>query len=508
MIKKIVIVGGGTAGWMAASFANFLTNPNIEITLIESKEIPIVGVGESTTGAVTDVFNDHYNLGDVSDFLKKTGATYKYGIKHTNWVTNDDSFLSPIGCSFEQTKKYPTLDYDHIRILHIAENKKFDSLLQNRLMDENKLYYIFGEKNNPYKEIIGEDGYRLINNNDIGLHIDAYLTAQYLKEKLLQSKRLNRIEDTITSISKDEKGFVKSLKLKSGQEVFADFFLDVSGWSKTIMKEMGVEFVSFKNNLITNRAGLFPKLRTNEPIKNHTVVTGRKHGWTFEVPLQTRIGRGYVYNSDISSDEDVMKDIGVEFKKIISFENGRLNKMWVKNVLSIGLCSHFVEPLEATGLHTTSRQLEYFFRYFFTSNLDCNNNYLIDDYNNQINSFIDDLRDFILLHYQSKRKEDFWLEASSKDKWTEEFNRKMQIWKSRMPRECDYHHKGRKHDLGNALWIQVGHGYGIFNSEVARQELKYYNLESLSKEHLKYLNDFSDYCVKRAMTTNEYYKLL
>jgi len=215
------------------------------------------------------------------------------------------------------------------------------------------------------------------------------------------------------------------------------------------------------------------------------------------------------------SDDDAIKEMNecfneeIEVKKTINFEVGRLNNFWVKNVLAVGLCSNFIEPLEATGLHTTIEQVEHFCDYYLNDTLDLYDYYLQKNYNDNITSFIDDIRDFIILHYQTKRKDtDFWIESSSKERWTEEFKRKMCTWKKRMPRKSDYHHNGRFHGLSNALWLQVGHGYEIFDSEIAKKELEYYGLYDIAKQQLNEIGVFSKYCVDNAMTTNDFYKLL
>ena len=506
-IKKIVIVGGGTAGWILASILINKINPknNISISLIESKDIPIVGVGESTTGQVADVIQNSKHLGSVLEFIKNTGATYKYGIEHIDWSNLGDSFLSPIGSSFVNNTGYPSSTYDYIRILHIAEKQKYLIPLANQLMKQNKLYVFRNEDKLDEADTL-----------DSALHIDAFKTSTYFREKCLQTNRIERIEDTIVSIVKNDLGFVKELILKSGKTVKGDLFFDASGWSKILMKTMQNSFVSFKDNLLTNKAALFPK-KNNETdiIKSCSTATARKYGWTFEVPLQERTGRGYVFNGDMISDEEALSEVklcyneNIEFKRVISFELGRLQHNWVKNVIAIGLCSNFIEPLEATGLYTTIEQINHFLDNYFTDNLDLSNQYIKKDYNDYIASVIDDIRDFIILHYQSKRTDTiFWKEASSKKRWSSEFERKINIWNSRMPRDIDYHHNGRNHLAGNSLWLQVGHGYNLFDSNIAKQELIYYNLYEKAKNDLQQIKNHTNQWIDKALTTNEYYNII
>jgi|TARA_R110000868_G_scaffold204610_2_gene452730 hypothetical protein len=516
MIKNIVVVGGGSSGWLTVSNLLFRLpeSQNIKITLIESKDIPIIGVGESVTGKMWNCINHFDHLGDEKEFLKKTGSTFKYGIQHIDWYKKGHSFLSPIGSSFVNDTTYPTKDYDYIRILHIAEKMKYEIPLQNRLMLENKVYNIKGEPGNPYKDIIGETGYKQVHDYDVAYHIDANETSKYLREKCINTGRVKRFEDTINDVYLNERGGVESVKLEGGIIIEADLFIDCSGWSRVLINKVGAKFVSYSNNLLVNKAIVFPKpLEENEIMKNHTYITARDYGWTFEIQLQNRTGRGYVFNGDMIDVEKAVDEMSIAYKetiepkKVLDFNCGRLDRFWINNVLAVGLSSNFVEPMEATAMHTTVSQLDRFLEYYFTKHLDLYNKDLQNDYNEYMNSYMDDMRDFITFHYITPRNDtEFWIESSSEKRWSSELKRKMSIWKTRMPREADYHHNGRHHDLGNALWLQVGLGMHLFDSEIAKKELHYYGLYDRAKKDLQGINKFASYCIERAMTTNEYFK--
>ena len=515
-IKHIVVVGGGSSGWLTVCNLLYRISSlkNIKITLIESKDIPIIGVGESVTGKMWNCINYFDHLGDQKEFLRETGSTFKYGIQHIDWYEKGHSFLSPIGSTFVNETTYPTKDYDYIRILHIAEKMKYLKPLQNRLMTENKVYCVNGEPGNPYKDIIGENGFKEIHDFDVAYHIDAFETSKYLRKKCIATGRVDRLEDTVSDILMNENGGIKSLKLKSGVEVEADFFIDCSGWSRVLMNKVGAKFVSYKDNLLVNKAFVFPKpLEENEVMKNHTYITAREYGWTFEIQLQNRTGRGYIFNGDMVDIDKAIDEVSNAYgekivpKKVLDFECGRIDKFWINNVLAVGLSSQFVEPMEATAMHTTVSQIDRFLQYYFTDNLNLYNKDLQNDYNEFMNSYMDDMRDFITFHYITPRNDtEFWRESSSEKRWSNELKQKMNIWKTRMPRVPDYNHKGRLHDIGNALWIQVGQGMNLFDSEIAKKELEYYGLYETAKKDLQGINEFASYCCDRAMTTNEYFK--
>jgi len=500
-IKKIVVVGGGTSAWLSISSLLFKIHKskNIEIICIESKDVPVIGVGESTTGLMWDVINFHDHLGNEKEFLKETGSTFKYGIRHADWNEIGKSFVSPLGSSFNNTTTYPTIDYDYIRILHIADNLQHTEPLQNKLMLENKLY---------------NEG---LHNYDIAYHIDSFKAGQYLKNKCLNTNRVKRIESTVEEIILNEKGEIKSLILKNKDIVEADFFIDCTGFYRVLINKLNTKFISYKNNLLVNRAITFPrKVYENEIIKNYTNSTARKYGWTWEIQLQERIGRGYVFNSNMVKDEEVISEINEIYNEnitpnnIINFESGRLDKFWNKNVLAIGLSSSFVEPLEATAIHCTLVQINHFMDFYFTENLNMDENVLHKSYNNEMCNMWDDIRDFIVLHYISKRKDtEFWIESSSTKRRSEELNEKLEKWKYRMPRTIDYSTKGNNFfNLGNSLWYQICMGMNILNSEVAKKELMYYNLYEIAKKDLQKISNYSNNYIKTSSTTNNYYKNL
>ena len=502
MIDHIVIVGGGTSGWLTASTLLYKTHPknNIKITLIESKDIPIIGVGESVTGKMRDTILYHDHLGDEKEFFKETGSTFKYGIKHIDWYKKGEDFISPIGSDFDNYTDFPSVDYDYVRIYHIAEKLKYESPIQNQLMLQNKLY---NEEDNKKQ-------------TDCAYHIDGIKTSKYLRKKCLATNRINRIESTIKDIKLNEKGGIDSLTLEEGQTISADLFIDCTGFHRLLMNKIGAKFVSYKDNLLVNKAFVFPRpLGENETIKNYTTVTARDYGWTFDIHLQNRNGRGYVFNSDMISVDSAIEEISkcynekIEPLKVLNFECGRIDRFWINNVLAVGQSSQFVEPMEATALHTTVLQFNHFMNYYFNNNLNMYEDDLHNQYNTYMANYMNNVRDFITFHYISPRNDtDFWNESSSKKRWSNELQTKMNIWKNRMPRNTDYFYKGIDMNVGNSLWLQVGMGMNIFDSEIAKRELNYYGHYDRAKQTMRDIINYSTNYLKNCKTTNEYYKNL
>jgi tryptophan halogenase len=470
---NIVIVGGGTAGWSTA--LNFSSKTKSNITVISSKEIPIIGVGESTTGQFSDLIKN--NLDEI-DFFKKTGSTFKLGIKHINWKNGNDYFNSPLG--------YNNDYYDYYRLYHIAEKKKITSI-QSALMENNQL---------PFIDNI------LIELNHTAYHLDTFKVGQYIKDYLIKEKKVNHIEEKIIKVNKDNNGYVTSLITESQKQIKADLFIDCSGFRRLLCDD--VKFKSYEDNLLVNRAVTFHlKNKDDTIIKNYTQATALKNGWIWEIPLQHRKGCGYVFCDKFISDDEAIQEIEeyigekIEVQKIIPFNSGRLEKIYNKNVLTIGLSSAFVEPLEATSIHMSIFQVNYFI-YCMEKG--------VKDYNKSICDKWDNIRDFIILHYRSERRDtEFWKEASSNDRLTDNLKHMLDLWKQRPPNGDDYNVFSNL-ALGNTLWLQILLGMNILDRSMIKQDLINCGLYNKAEnEYIKTSKDV-DYVKRNSINNNDFYK--
>jgi tryptophan halogenase len=250
-------------------------------------------------------------------------------------------------------------------------------------------------------------------------------------------------------------------------------------------------------------------------INNYTHVVAKKYGWMWDIPLQHRKGCGYVYNDNfITPDQaqaEIEQDLGIKIdpQRDIKFEAGRLEKFWIKNVISAGLSSAFVEPLEATSIHMTVLQINHFIEQYFTHTMDFNNTVMQDRYNKSMTSVWDDIKDFIVMHYITPRKDtEFWIEASSEKRRSEELKNKLAVWKTRMPRTTDY--KGRLndnfYDLGNTLWMQVLLGMKLLDPKIAKDELTQFGLNGIAKMHYDIRKMQTEKVLSVALSTNDFYK--
>jgi tryptophan halogenase len=515
-IKNIVVVGGGTAGWAAACYLRDTTNPQIKVTVVASKEIPIIGVGESTTG----LFNDFLKQIGLPEqvFMKETGATHKIGIQHRDWYKVGEHFNSPIGEAKRVANTYPSDDYDFIKMFAIAENIN-DSSLQAFCMKKNKVPFVRADhpENNPYKQLLGYGGYRDLRDNNTALHLDTYKTGQILKRFFLEKKvNTEYVEGTVDSFEKNEDGTIKCVKGKNNLKVEGDLFVDCSGFTRILLNSYENKFIEYGDQLLNNRALAFHIPYTSKTaIRSYTHAWAQKYGWLWMIPLQERYGAGYCFNDSFTTVDEAKLEIEkvlrtkIEVQKDIKFKSGRFEKFWIKNVISTGLSSAFIEPLEATSIHATLYQLKHWIRYYFTQTLNFNNEHLQDSYNDDMTNMWDQIKDFIVYHYITPRNDtEYWKEASSPKRWSKELKQKLGMWKDRTPRLPDFV-RGNRNDfyhIDDNLWLNISQGMHILDRDMVKRELIEYNQYESAKRQLQNGLKFFDYASTNCVGTNEYYK--
>lgn len=514
MIKNIVIVGGGTAGWSTAHHFLNKTSNRIKITVVATPEIPIIGVGESTTGRFNDMIRTTPNITGVNEteFLKETESTYKIGIRHTDWHTIGKSFWSPIGDSYHFELRYPHEDYDNYRIYHVAEKLDYDKTLQSRLMATNRLHF---QK--------GKDIYDHLGILPVAYHLDTYKVGQYLKRKAISTSKCKYVDDVVKGFKQDENGFVKYLITKSGRKIKGDMFVDCTGFARVLIDKVEKnKWVSYKDNLLVDSALNFNyKKEEDEPIKNYTHAWAQKNGWCWEIPTQTRMGCGYVFSSqytdfDKAHDEiskAVKKRYGkkIDVQRQIKFNTGRYEKFWCKNVLSAGLSSAFIEPLEATSIHATMMQVTHFIENYYKEDMPFKINELQESYNSEMTQMWDNIRDFIIYHYITPRKDSkFWIDSRKEERFSPRLKTLMKIWKHRMPRTVDYiNDKGNNfYAIGNTLWYQIAIGMRLLDPKIAKKELKDYGIYPYSEQQHKNITAEVERLLETFTTTDEYFKTL
>jgi tryptophan halogenase len=399
-ISKIVIVGGGTSGWLAAAMlSQHLKRELCEIELIESEELGTIGVGESTVPPFVGLI---HRLGiDENEFLRATDGTYKLGIKFVGWHERADSYFHPFGVIGK-----PIGNHDFYQCWLKARSQGNTSELQdfspcNVMAEQGRFFHPDKARNTP----IGGANY--------ALHVDALLVAKYLRG-YSEARGLKRTEGKVVGVTQRENGFIDSVKLASGAEVRADFFIDCTGFKAFLIgKTLGVESIDWQKYLPCDRA-VACKTENKGALAPFTRATAQAAGWIWRIPLKRRVGNGYVYSSQFASDDAAratllrsLDSACIEEPRVIPYTTGHRKQFWKSNVLSLGLSSGFIEPLEATSIHLIARGMDFFLRYF--PDRDCDPA-LIREYNRRMIADFEEVRDFIVLHYSATARDDtpFW----------------------------------------------------------------------------------------------------
>ncbi|EGF93657.1 tryptophan halogenase PrnA [Asticcacaulis biprosthecium C19] len=401
-IENIVIVGGGTAGWMAAAMLAKLIVAKAPkpptVTLIESDDISTVGVGEATIPAIKKYMS---LLGiNEADFLKFTQGTFKLGIEFVDWERLGESYIHGFG------KIGQDLGWmrPHQYWLKMRNSGKVSPRFDDYAINPTAC------RHNRFNKRNGDDRKTPLNDIGYAYHFDAGLMAQYLR-RIAEPLGVKRVEGTIVDVRlKAENGHVKSVALKDGQVVGGDFFIDCSGFrSLLIGGALGVGYESWSQWLPCDRALAVPCASVT-PTTPYTRSTARTAGWQWRIPLQHRIGNGHVYSSRFTSDDEAARVLmdNLDGKALadprpIRFETGKRKKLWEKNVLAVGLSGGFIEPLESTSIHLIQTTVLRLLNLFPDKDFDPAT---AAEYNAQADFEIERIRDFVIAHYKLTSRDD------------------------------------------------------------------------------------------------------
>jgi len=402
-IRKVVIVGGGTAGWMtAAAMAKIMGSlPDLEIFLVESEEIGTVGVGEATIPQI-NLFNAMLGINE-HDFVRHTHGTYKLGIEFVDWTHIGHRYVHPFG--------FYGLDMLGIEFHHHWLKGK--ALGDSHPLDDYALSCVAGlqgrfahPRTDQPSSPLAKIGY--------AFQFDAGLYARYLRG-MAEAGGVKRVEGKIVDVRQGaENGFVTGVVMQSGEEVSGDFFIDCSGFRGLLIEQvMKAGFEDWSKWLPCDRAFAVPceSSGDQQPL---TRSTARSAGWQWRIPLQHRTGNGHVYCSEFISDDEAAATLMANLDapplaepKPLRFKAGHRKKAWVKNVVALGLSGGFLEPLESTSIHLIQTGIARLMTLFPTLRFDQPE---IDRYNAESTKEYVDIRDFLVLHYNATSRDDspFW----------------------------------------------------------------------------------------------------
>lgn len=400
-IKKIVILGGGTAGWLAASMMTKVLGKTVEITLVESEEIGTVGVGEATIPPLINLLNF---LGlDEAEVMRNVQGTYKLGVEFADWYEKGHTYRHMFGAPGNPLGVLPFYQYWLRQRAQGKGGSLWDYSLNELAAKQNRFTHI---KTIP-------DAPRMDGMN-YALHFDAGLLARYLRG-VCERSGVTRREGKVSGVNQNsETGFIESLALASGDVVEGEFFLDCSGFRGVLIEDsLHAGYEEWTHWLPCDRAVAVPCV-TSGPLRLLTQTRARTAGWQWRIPLQHRIGNGHVFSSGFMElDEatrillDNLDGAPLADPRHLRFVTGRRKTSWKKNCVALGLAAGFMEPIESTTIHMVQSALQRLLNLFPDTGF---NQPEIDEYNRKTQREYELIRDFIILHYNATKRDDtpFW----------------------------------------------------------------------------------------------------
>lgn len=406
-IRQVVIVGGGTSGWMAAAgMARMLDRHQVAITLIESDEIGTIGVGEATIPTL-QTFNTLLGI-DEADFLRKTQGTFKLGIEFTDWGQKGDRYIHPFGAS---GRDRPEVQFHQMWLKlctitpEIGEIGDYNVTLMAARMNR------FG---------LAQRNSGLLSTMRHAYHIDASLYARYLRTYAV-ARGVTRVEGLINQVDQRENGFVSSVTLKDGRSFDGDLFIDCSGFRGLLIEEtLKTGYEDWTHWLPCDRAVAVP-CESVKPLLPYTKAMADDAGWRWRIPLQHRMGNGYVYSSAYLDQDRASQRLVSTLEgrplaepRFLRFRAGHRRKLWDKNVIALGLAGGFIEPLESTSIHLVQTGISRLVTMFPDKTF---NPAGIEEFNRSSILEYEQVRDFIILHYKATRRTDtpFWQHCHDMD---------------------------------------------------------------------------------------------
>ncbi|TVZ42061.1 tryptophan halogenase [Alteromonadaceae bacterium 2753L.S.0a.02] len=445
-IRSVVIVGGGTAGWMTAAACGKILKSSCKIRVIESEALPPIGVGEATIPQI-NLFNKVLGLNE-NDFVKHTQATFKLGIEFENWTRIGQRYLHPFG-SFGRDMEGVEFHHFWLRLYQHGMAKEIeDYSLAAVAARAGRFTRPLDIPNSPLADI------------HYAFHFDAGLYAKYLRS-FAEAHGVARTEGKINGVQQHSNGFIDSVTLESGETIGGDLFIDCTGFKGLLIEQtLKTGYDDWSHWLPCDTAIAVPCESAGE-LTPYTRSIAHTAGWQWRIPLQHRIGNGHVFSSRFMSADEataiLLNNLDGEplaDPREIKFTGGKRKKFWNKNVVAIGLASGFVEPLESTAIHLIQSAIARLFSLFPTRDF---RQHEIDRFNRLSDLEMERVRDFIILHYIATERDDspFW-----------RYIQEMQIPDYLAKKIEMYQNSGRIYREDEELfnetsWLAVFHGQGI-----------------------------------------------
>ncbi|WP_406408581.1 tryptophan 7-halogenase [Streptomyces halstedii] len=443
MARSVVIVGGGTAGWMTASYLKATFGDKLAVTLVESKNVPTIGVGEASFSTIRHFFS-YLGLAET-DWMPECHATYKLGIRYDNWRAEGHHFYHPFerpriveGVSLADwwLHKRPSDDYDQdcSVIAALCDAKRSPRRLEGSLLELDAVEH---EAEHASRSTMAEQNTQF----PYAYQFDATLLAKLLT-RYGTDRGVRHVLDDVVHAEVDERGDVTHVRTKESGDLAGDLFIDCTGFRGMLLnKRLEVPFLSYQDSLPNDSAVALrvPMEMSDQGMGPYTRSTAQDAGWIWTIPLSDRIGTGYVYASDYCTPDEAERTlrsfVGPGSEDLtanhIKMRIGRSENSWVNNVVAIGLSSGFVEPLESTGIFFIQNGIEQLVKHFPGGRDD---HQLRRSYNRQVANVMDGVREFLVLHYIAAKRDNnaYWQDAKTRTV-PDALAERIEQWKVKLP---------------------------------------------------------------------------
>ena len=470
-IKNVVIIGGGSAGWMAA-IAIAGRFPEKRITVVDPKALGPIGVGESVTGVVLQFVADPLHGLDKGEFFRRCDVTFKTGIWYKDWHGPGTEYLSPIDSPSPHFKYHYASHTEEFYARAIADGAN---------LGETQLYGLLMRRNQTdhFRDPDGKINDKLAS---ASCHFDALKFTAWLQEVGGRRENIDHIDDVVETFDQEaESGHVTRIRTRTGLEVIGDLFIDCTGFHRLLFaKAYQPKWKSYADYIKVDSAiPTFSPYAPDQAPPNYTMATAMPHGWMWQIPTQSRLGRGYIFSSRYVSDEQALADFRSrgadpgDNPRILRFSPGRFERLWEGNVCTIGLSGVFSEPLEASTIHGMYVQIrlltELLLPFCTQESMRC----MADQYNYLTTTAYDDYVDFISFHYRTGRDDtEFWRDYQRPEALTLANQARVEKWKHAFPIREDFvptYTQQAGHTTGLVIWAPMLCGFDLLVPEHARR---------------------------------------
>ena len=470
-MKEIVIVGGGSAGWMAA-IAISGRFPEKRVTVVDPKALAPIGVGESVTGVVLQFVADPFHKLDQAEFFRRCDVTFKLGIWYKDWDGPGSEYLAPIDSPSAHFKYHYASHTEEFYARAVADGADIgETLLYGLLMRRNQTDHFRNPDGNVNDKVAAAS-----------CHFDALKFTAWLQDVGGRRENVDHVDDVVESFEQEPgSGHIAKIRTRGGREITADLFIDCTGFHRLLFaRAYQPPWKSYTDFIRVDSAiPTFSDYAPGESPPNYTMAKAMPHGWMWRIPTQSRLGTGYIFSSRYVSDEQAL----VEFReaggspgenpRILRFSPGRFERLWEGNVCTIGLSGVFSEPLEASTIHGMYVQIRLLTELLLPFCTRESMRAMADQYNRLASVAYDDYVDFISFHYQSRRADtEFWRDYHRPEAITPANQARMEKWRHAFPVREDFvptYTQQTGHTTGLVIWAPMLGAFGLLRREHARR---------------------------------------